>query len=214
MNRTTILLVAAIGFIGGCSRLGIKGDGTMKTESRPISDFSAVHVAGAYQIKWARGNPALTISTDQNLLPLITTSVTGNTLEIDSKENLRPTDGITINISSASLADVRLDGAVSLTASNLSGEGLKLESNGASSINVDGSVTNLDATLSGASKLNAKSLKTQTATVSLNGACYADVTVTETLNASISGAGVLTYGGNPKSVEKNVSGVGRIQSRP
>jgi len=186
----------------------------MKSETRPISDFSTLHVAGAYQIKWSSGKPALSISTDQNLLPLITTSVTGNTLEIDWKENLRPSQGITINVSSASLADVRLDGAVSLTASNLSGDSLKLESNGASSINVYGSVTNLDADLSGASKLNAKSLASQTATVSLNGACYADVTVSETLKASIAGAGVLTYGGNPKSVEKNVSGVGRIQSRP
>ena len=208
------VLLAAVAVSGGCSRPGIKGDGTMKTENRPVSDFSALHVSGAYQIKWSSGKPALTISTDQNLLPLITTSVNGKTLEIDWKETLRPTRGITINVSSASLTDMQLNGAVSLTASNLSGGDLKLESNGASSISVDGSVTNLDANLSGASKLDAKSLRTQTATVSLNGACYADVTVTETLNASIAGAGALTYGGNPKSVERNVSGVGRIQSRP
>ena len=187
----------------------------MKTENRPISDFSGLEVSGAYQIKWSSGKSALTISTDQNLLPLITTSVTGNnTLRIDSKENLRPTKGITINLSSASLTDVKLNGAVSLAASNLSGADLKLESNGASSISVAGSVTNLEATLSGACKLDAKSLQTQTAKVSLNGASYADVTVTETLNASISGAGGLTYSGNPKSVEKSVAGVGRIQPRP
>jgi len=109
---------------------------------------------------------------------------------------------------------VQLNGAVNLTASQLSGRDLKLESNGASAITVAGSITNLDATLSGASKLNAKSLQTQTATVSLNGASYGDVTVTETLNASISGAGALTYSGNPKSVEKDVSGAGSIRSRP
>jgi len=212
-NRITILLAGAIAVIVGCSLPGVKGDGTMKTENRPISDFSGLEVSGAYQIKWSSGKSALTISTDQNLLPLITTSVTGNTLRIDSKENLRPTKGITINLSSASLTDVKLNGAVSLTASNLSGADLKLESNGASSISVAGSVTNLEATLSGACKLDAKSLQTQTAKVSLNGASYGDVTVTETLNASISGAGGLTYSGNPKSVEKSVAGVGRIQPR-
>ena len=213
-NRITILLAGAIAVIVGCSLPGVKGDGTMKTENRPISDFSGLEVSGAYQIKWSSGKSALTISTDQNLLPLITTSVTGNTLRIDSKENLRPTKGITIKVSSASLADVQLNGPVSLTASNLSGADLKLESNGASSISVAGSVTNLEATLSGACKLDAKSLQTQTAKVSLNGASYGDVTVTETLNASISGAGGLTYSGNPKSVEKSVAGVGRIQPRP
>ena len=207
-------VVAAIAVIAGCSRFGIKGDGAIKTENRQIADFSALEVSGAYQINWSNGKPGLTISTDQNLLPLITASVSGNTLQIESKENLRPTKGITINVSSASLTDVLLNGAVSLTASNLSGPDLKLESNGASSISADGSVTNLEANFSGASKLNAKSLQTQTATLSLSGASYADVTVTNTLNASISGAGLLTYSGNPKSVEKNISGAGRIQPRP
>jgi len=214
MNRITILLVAAIAISAGCSPPGIKGDGTITTTNRAIADFSVLEASGAYKIMWSPGGPALTISTDQNLLPLITTKGTGNTLEIDQQQNLRPTKGITIIVSSAALKEVRLNGAVSLTASNLSSKDLKLESNGASSISVDGSVTNLEANLSGASKLNAKSLQTQTATLSLNGASYADVTVTETLNASISGAGSLTYSGNPKSVEKNISGAGRIQPRP
>lgn len=213
MNKRTILLVAAV-VIAGCSRLlGIKGDGLVTTTNRPIADFSALEVSGAYQIQWSSGKPALTISTDQNLLPLITTSLSGNSLHIDCQENLRPTKGITIIISSTSLTDVQLNGAVSMTAGNLSGHDLKLESNGASSINVAGSVTNLEADLSGTTKLDGISLHTQTAKVSLNGASYADVTVTETLDASISGVGVLTYGGNPKSVDKTVGGVGRIQAR-
>jgi putative autotransporter adhesin-like protein len=214
MNRITILLVAAIAVIAGCSPSGIKGDGVVTTTNRPIADFSAMKANGAYQIKWSSGKPAITISTDQNLLPLITTSVTGDTLDIDWKENLRPTKGIMINVSSASLKEVRLNGAVSLTASNVSGPDLKLESNGASSINVEGSVKNLEANFSGAGNLSAKALQTQTARISLSGACSADVTVTENLDASISGAGVITYGGNPKAVEKNVSGLGKIQSRP
>ncbi len=214
MHRLSNILIAAVALLTGCSRPGIKGDGVIETENRPIADFSALEVTGAYQIKWSSGKPALSISTDQNLLPLIKTSVTGNTLQIEPEQTLAPTKGITINLSSASLADVRLTGAISFTASKLSGHELKLESNGASSISVDGSVTNLEATMSGASKLDAKSLQTQTATVSLNGASYADVTVTDTLNASISGTGLLTYSGNPKSVEKNVSGVGRIRPRP
>jgi len=212
MNKVTIVLVAALAVVAGCSR-GIKGDGVVVTTNRPIADFSTLQADGAYQIKWSSGKPAISISTDQNLLPLITTSVNGDTLHIDHVENLRPTKDITINVSSASLKEVRLNGAVSLTASNVSSPDLKLESNGASSINVQGSVTNLEATFSGTGSLGAKALQTQTAKVSLSGACLADVTVTESLDASISGAGEVTYGGNPKTVTKNVSGVGKIQSR-
>jgi hypothetical protein len=211
MSRISNLLIAALAVIAGCSQPGIKGDGTTMSANRPIPDFSVLEVTGSYQIKWSSGKSALTITTDQNLLPLITTQVSGNSLKIDCEENLRPTKGITIIVSSDSLSVVRLNGAVGLTASNLSGHDLKLESNGASSISADGSVTNLEVNFSGASKLNAKSLRTQTARVSLNGASHAVVSVTETLNASISGAGLLTYSGNPKSVEKHIEGVGRIQ---
>src|SRR5579871_463712 len=214
MNTKTLLLLAVVAATAGCSRLGIKGDGSITTTNRPVADFTALEANGAYQIQWSSGKPALSISTDQNLLPLITTSISGNSLHIDWKENLRPTKGITIIISSAALTNAELNGAVSLTASNLSGTGLKLEANGASSIIVDGTVTNLAAEISGAGKLNATTLHTQAASVSLSGASYADVTVTEALQASISGVGVLTYAGNPKSVMKDVSGLGAIRTRP
>jgi hypothetical protein len=214
MNRTTIILIAAIAVVAGCSQPGIKGDGVVKAEDRPVSDFSKIVVTGGYQIKWSSGKAALNISTDENLLPLIKTVVNGNGLQIDSKEDLAPTKGITIILSSASLAGAQLTGGNSFKASQITGPDLKLESTGASDISVDGSVTNLEANLTGASHLNAKSLQTRTATLSLVGASDADVNVTDTLKVSITGAGSLTYSGNPKSVEKNITGAGTIQNRP
>jgi len=200
--------------VAGCSRPGIQGDGVITTEDRPISEFSKLVVTGGYEIEWSSGKPALTISSDQNLLPLVETVVSGNTLQIDSKEELVPTKGIKIILSSATLADVQLTGGISFKASQITGQDLKLESTGASEISVDGSVTNLEVNLTGASKLNAKFLQTQNATLSLIGASEADVTVTDSLKASVTGAGSLTYSGNPKSVEKNITGAGTIQDRP
>jgi hypothetical protein len=214
MNRITIVLVAAVTVVAGCSRPGIKGDGVIKTEDRSITDFSKVAVTGGYKIKWSSGKPALNISADENLLPLIHTVVSGTTLEIDSEENLRPSESITINLLSTSLADMRLTGGISFKASQISGQDLKIESTGASDISMDGSITNLEAELTGASKLNAKSLQTRTATLSLIGASDAQVTVTDTLKVSVAGAGSVTYYGNPKSVEKSVAGAGSIRSQP
>ena len=120
----TILLVASVVVFAGCSKLGIKGDGVVTTTNRPIADFSALEVNGAYQIQWSSGKPGLTITTDQNLLPLITTSISGGSLHIDSTDNLRPTKGTKIIVSSASLNIVHLNGAVSVSASQLSGSDL------------------------------------------------------------------------------------------
>jgi hypothetical protein len=214
MSRMTIVLIAAVTVVAGCSRSGIKGDGVIKTEDRLISDFSRVVVAGGYKIKWSSGKPALNISTDQNLLPLIKTAVSGNTLQIDSKEDLAPTKSITINLFSTSLADMQLSGGHSFRASQVSGRDLKIESSGAWDISVDGSITKLEASLAGASKLNAKSLQTQTAKLSLLGASYARVAVTGTLKVSVIGASSVTYSGNPEVVETNVIGAGSIRHLP
>jgi len=214
MSQIRIILIAAVAFVAGCSHPGIRGDGEIKTEERTISDFSKVLVKGGYEIKWSIGKPALKLSADENLLPLIKTVVSGHTLQIDSKEDLAPTKSVTIILSSASLSDMRLSGGKSFKASQISGHELKIESSGAWDISVDGSVTNLEVNLTGASKLNAKSLQTQNATLSLIGASEADVTVTDSLKASVTGAGSLTYSGNPKSVEKNITGAGTIQDRP
>jgi len=192
---------------------GIKGDGVIKTEDRKVSGFSKVVVAGAYEVKWTPGEPALTISTDQNLLPHIKTEVSGGALRIESTEDLRPTKGTTITISSESLAGVELSGANTFTAGHLSGGDLKLESSGASTINADGSVTNLTVNLTGACALHAISLQVQTATLSLTGASTADVNVADALKASITGASSVTYSGNPKSIDKSVTGAGTIQHR-
>jgi hypothetical protein len=214
MKKITIILLAAATAVAGCSRPGIKGDGTIKSEDRPVSDFSRVVATGGYQIQWTSGKPALNLSTDQNLLPLVRTVVSGDTLTIDTTEDLAPTKNITIIISSAALADAQLTGGISFKAGPLAGPELKLVSTGASDISVEGSVTNLEASLTGASQLNAKSLATQTATLSLLGASDANVTVTDTLKVSITGAGSLTYSGNPKSVEQNITGAGSIRHLP
>ena len=96
MKRIAIILFAALIVVAGCSRPAIKGDGVIKTENRPISEFSKVVVTGGYQIKWSGGKPALSISADENLLPLVETVVNGDTLQIDSTNDLAPTKDITI----------------------------------------------------------------------------------------------------------------------
>jgi len=212
---TITIIVAGLAFAAfTCgSPFGIKGDGVIKTESREVSEFSKVVVSGAFDVKWSPGKPALAISADQNLLPHVRTEVSRGALEIDSRESLQPTRGITVTISSESLADVEVSGAITFTASNLSGPDLKLGSTGASTIHVEGSVKNLAADLTGACSLRAKSLQTQSATLSLTGASNADVTVADALKASITGACSVTYSGNPKSVEKSVTGAGSIHHR-
>ena len=76
----------------------------------------------------------------------------------------------------------------------------------------DGTVDELMATMSGASKLVADELQVRTAQLSISGAGKAEVAVSESLKVAISGAGRVTYRGNT-TVERQISGAGSVRQR-
>ena len=178
----------------------------------PQRIFSAVDASGAYKIIWASGSPTLSITCDQNLLNNITTTVTDGKLRIRTKERMRPTHGIKVQISSQTLTGARLRGATDFKASKLSAPNFFIESDGASDVILDGTVDNFTARIRGAGDLNAESLQAKVVELSLMGAADAKVNATESLNVSIKGAGDVRYTGNP-TIKKSVSGAGSVRPK-
>lgn len=206
------LLTFAALSLGGCHLSGIRGDGNIVTENRPVQEFTSVEAEGAFDIEWVTGPASCTIRTDENLLRHVETSMNGKMLRMEWHGQLRPTHGMKVKLSSSSLSGARLTGAVRLAATRLSGKGFYLEGTGATRVTVDGAVNELIATMSGASKLDAESLQVKVAELSISGAGKAEVSASETLKVAISGAGKVTYNGNP-TVEKHISGAGSIRKR-
>lgn len=206
------LLTFAALALGGCHVSGIRGNGDITTETRTVPDFTSVEANGAFTITWSNAPAALKITTDQNLLSRIETSVSGTKLLLRSRGQLRPTEGIKVTLSSSGMSGARLTGAVRFTAARLAGKGFYLESSGATRVNVDGTVTELMATMSGASRLDAESLKAETVELSISGAGKAQVAASKILKVAISGAGKVTYTGDP-TVEKQISGAGSVRQR-
>lgn len=219
MNTITIrpfaaakLLTFAALALGGCHITGIKGNGNITTETRTVPDFTSVEADGAFTITWANAPAGLKVTTDQNLLNHVETTVRGTKLRIHSRGQLRPTDGIKVTLSSSGLSGASLTGAVRLTATKLSGKGFYLEGTGATRVIVDGAVTELMASMSGASRLEAALLQAEAVQLSISGAGKAEVAASKTLKVAISGAGKVTYTGNP-TVEKRISGAGSVRQR-
>src|SRR5437660_1169894 len=69
------------------------------------------------------------------------------------------------------------------------------------------------ADMSGASELQDSGLQTTTAEIPPTGAADAEVAVAETLKVATTGAGKVSYSGNPTTVEKHISGAGSIRHR-
>ena len=197
----------------GCDWKGIRGNGNVKTESRPITAFTRVDAGGFYKLEWHPGAPSFSLTTDENLLSHIITSVAGDQLKIETQDTIAPTHGIKITLTSPSLAGASLSGAVELDASQISGATFALETSGATKVTLAGKVNRLLASLTGASKLKAADLPAEDVELSVTGAGKADVTASNLLRASITGAGKVSYGGQPKSVEKKITGAGKIEPR-
>ena len=205
------LLIAVVLAVYGCHWEGIRGNGHVVTDARPVSAFSEIEASGALQIEWRNGAADLSVITDQNLLSHVENENIGNRLRLSSHGNLWPTHGIKVVISSPSRNGARLSGATRFTATQLSGAKFAIESSGAARVMLDGKIDELLADMTGASKLEAESLQTKTAEISTTGAGHAEVAVSDTLKVSITGAGKVIYSGNPKSIEKHVTGAGSIR---
>ena len=214
MKKITIsVVVACLVLAAGCRCIGIRGNGHIKTDERTISAFANIDAGGAFEIEWKSGAPALSVTTDENLLAYVDNHISGDTLRLRTREQIWPTHGIKVVISSPTRAGAKLSGAVKLTANQISGPKFALESTGAARVTLDGSIDELLADMTGASELNAGGLQTKTAEISTTGAADAEVAVAETLKVAITGAGKVSYSGNPKTIEKHITGAGSIRHR-
>jgi len=196
MKKITIsIVVACLVLAAGCRWVGIRGNGNIKIDERTIGAFANIEASGAFEIEWRNGAASLRIKTDENLFPYIESQISGDTLHLRTREQIWPTHGIKLLISSPTRTGAKLRGAAKLA------------------VTLDGSIDELLADMTGASELNAGGLQTTTAEISTTGAADAEVAVAETLKVAITGAGKVSYSGNPKTVEKHISGAGSIRRK-
>lgn len=207
-------LAGALSLLPGCFLLGgAAGSGTAATETRQVEAFSEIDVGGNFQVEVEVG-PAqqVTVEADDNLLALIETNVSGETLKIRTSKSVRTKVEPKITITVPSLRMVEASGASKVEASGLAGDAFELEASGASRIVLSGAVEELEIDVSGAGDVDAEDLQTKQADVDVSGAGDVDVTVSDVLDVDISGAGSVSYAGEPTLTE-DVSGAGKVKRR-
>ena len=122
--------------------------------------------------------------------------------------------GVMIDAASLAVPALHIDasGGTSLTVGDLRADTLHVRGSGALSAKLAGRVGTENVSISGAGSYAAERLIAQSATVSVSGVGNVVVYAERTLNADISGAGVIEYIGNP-DVTRHVTGIGRVERR-
>jgi hypothetical protein len=144
------------------------------------------------------------------LLEFVTSEVVDGKLTLKVTENIRPTKNLEFEIVTDKLSEAEMSGAAVLKVDSIDAPELRLATSGAGKIQASGKVDRLDVDVSGAANIEAAELMAKTVSISISGTGSADVYASDSLDASISGAGRINCLGKPAAVAKSVSGVGKI----
>jgi len=187
----------------------VVGDGVAKTEARTVGPFDAIEVDGAVQLELTSGPIDVSLSGDENLLPLISTTVSGRKLVVHSTHNMQSKSLLVVTVHAPSVDRIEMKGMGRVHASGIDVPRFDLVAPGASDIELSGKADRLDVDVAGLGQVHAANLVAKDVHVTLAGTGSVEVNATDKLEANVSGMGAVLYRGKP-TVAKTVSGLGTV----
>jgi hypothetical protein len=209
---TAIILAGCISIdINEDAFSGEDGSGDLVTETRAVTDFSAVEISGALHVEVeVGGSRVVEAFFDDNLLDNLETVVSRGTLRISCRD-CSPSRGAVIRIAAPELDRIEVNGASHVVANDVSTERLTVDVSGASELEIDGRVDALRVDGSGASDIDGEHLTAITLEVDLSGASSATIEVVERVDGQLSGASSLHLSGDLRpTIDVNTSGASSI----
>jgi Putative auto-transporter adhesin, head GIN domain len=217
--RHAVTALGVVLLLAGCvvdtERSDKEGSGVEAAQTREVDLFDRVSLSGEADVVVTVGEgQTVTVRGDDNLLDDVETDVDDETLEISDREgvNLEPNAGITVEVRVEDLEEIELSGAGNVSAEGIRGDAFRVDVSGAGNVEATGEVDRVDAEMSGAGNIRLAELVAKHAIAEISGAGDIDLYATESLSASVSGAGSIIYTGSPRDVETDVSGVGAIRA--
>lgn len=211
----------------------IRGSGDIVTDVRPLDDFTRIELAGEGAVVFDEGGDGqIEIDIDDNLLDLIETEVSNETLTITTEpgHDLDPSERITYRLgcpdvtrvviagagsidlagcATASELELELGGAGTIVATELRIEQVAATLAGAGTIVLGGDADDLGVTASGAGAIEGSNLRSGRVVVDASGVADVTVWAVENLTADVSGTGTVRYWGDPV-VDETTSGIGSV----
>jgi len=230
--KNLLLLAAVAFFLTSCNH--IEGSGNIVTEKRQTGDFKGVSVGGAFEVEIKIGPvTSVEVEADDNLIKLIETRVSGNTLRIENKNKFSINNGhFKVYITAPEITDIKSSGAANVKALDVlkssekisldaSGAGvikaavdapqIETEASGAGDIELTGRTREYTAKATGSGNIKSSKLLSENTEAEASGAGSVHVHSSVNLKANASGAGSVYFrgGGN---VQQHVSGAGSVKS--
>jgi Putative auto-transporter adhesin, head GIN domain len=189
----------------------VRGSGIEATQSRDVPRFAALEVTGASEVT-VRVGPAqsVVVTADDNLIERITTDVERGTLVLGTTGSFTTVRPMTVEVTTPTLDAVALTGSGVLSVEDVNADQLAVRMPGSGVLTITGTTEQLDVTLAGSGDVRLEQLVARDVVALLSGSGRLQVHAARSLDAAVSGAGVIVYRGDPPVVMQEVSGVGSI----
>lgn len=228
-----ILLGLTSPLLSACNLDCLMGSGELISEERTTEAFDTVILENAATLILTQGEsgdgPNIRIEAEDNILPLVRTTVSNGVLTIDSDRCLNPHQNITLYLTMASVKKLEVDGSGDISATTtltspslelsvpgsgtmnlgLDVDALQLHIDGSGTLNLTGTAPDLNAQIDGSGLIDAFGVAAQRVIAGIDGSGDIKVTASESLNVTIDGSGTVYYKGNP-TVQSHIGGSGEV----
>ena len=189
----------------------IQGSGILAIESRDVAGFSRVRLDGVgHLIVEQGGTEGLTVTADDNILPLVTAEVYGEELRLgtDPAATWASPNPIVFTVTVADLEALAVFGAAAAEIRGLQADRFAVRIEGAATVTAAGRADEQEVVLRGVATYDARDLQSRTARVDVGGVSRATVRVQERLEGRVEGQSTVEYIGRPVV---DVTGGGAVQ---
>jgi hypothetical protein len=193
----------------------VVGSGHVASEARSVRDFDEVTLSGSGTLSIAQtGEESLTIQADDNILPLLTSEVSGHRLTLGTRPNtsISTRSPIVYRLTVKNLSALFVSGSGDATATGISTPAMSVRVSGSGDVVLAGTTERLEVSISGSGVYHGADFASRAATVSVSGSGDVRVNASERLEVRVSGSGNVEYSGNP-AVTQRVSGSGSVRRR-
>ena len=213
----------------------VSGSGHEVNVARKVAAFTALRLDSSVDVHAHQGAaPAVSVHADDNIEPLIETTVEGDTLVVRMKKgaSFSTHHNVVVDVVFTSLTSAQQHGSGDLHIDKLSGPKFESTIAGSGDLQIDaaqlgtfalsiagsgdvvlaGSADDARIRIAGSGDVNARNFATRRMSVSISGSGDAHVNATEAIDAKVAGSGDVTYAGKPHDVTRRVSGSGSIEA--
>ena len=198
--------------------IGERGSGVYAEQQRDVQTFSRVELPGGgidrVEIVVCDCT-AIRVSGDNNLIDLVTTKVSGETLTIDTLDPVWTKEPLVVEVRTPMLELVRASGSTNVSIIDLRGGDLTVDTSGSGDVDFMGRLDRLRFETSGSSDIDVSRLETDVLEIDTSGST--DVVVDEMVSESIwihtSGSSDIHLTGETKTLEIETSGSSDVHAR-